>query len=603
MAIDTTVSGWLDELRHAGKTINEYTSTLQDDKHAFVGPAYREGWGKKNPENHALEWFSLMRAQCLLGNPRVRFTSDSPDNATQMRALALTHACNAWSQRTQMRNLNEELLMDYGFKWAVCLVTSEPQPGYYDTDNVPYWPAAYRIPTGWFRYDTTARRAQRRRWSAHLNISDRETLLELAKDEKSGWKADQIELIAKQNVRKFRENDNSSPDRDEIAYWEIHAPDIELDNSPGKDKGYFGTIFTVVDDQSDAMGYVRDPFPYFGPPQGPYVAGGDYVIPDESAPMGPLTATKFQAEYVNRIARAGIRGVEKYKRLVLVRNGGNLPDLIKDGQDQFVFSIDDKDVRSAVNQVEIGGITEQYIAAKQDAQGTLDRNSGITDLMRGKVDPSNTATADALANQSGQTRTSYTVAKFRAFVTQIMWHVGYFIDRDEDIEMQVPESAGLKDAQGRPSTLVQGGIGKDQKPEEFFGHNLGLEVGSMERDLQMDVQVRQAILNNKIQQIAALGPIASLFINWQKNLDDEAEMTGVRELRDIINVPMLQALGMMQIQQQGQQPPGDAPKTPQPTFSRTVNTKGTTLPQSMAARGDGKPLTPKPVLATKMATK
>jgi hypothetical protein len=612
--IDVTVSGWLEELRQSGASLREYTHTVKDDKHMLVGPAYRQGWGRRSPENHALEWFSYMRSRCLMGNPRVRWVSDSPDQDTQTRSSALTHACNAWTQRTNMRNLNEELLMDYGFKWSVCLVTSEPAPGWTGTNNAPYWPAAYRLPTEWFRFDMAARRAEARRWSAHLNIGSRTQLLELADDPKSGWDKEVLEGIVRQNVRKFRDDRTVIPERDEIPYWEIWAPDVELPESKGRDKGYNGTIYTLVDEQSATLGFPRKPRPYFGPPTGPYVFGGDYVVPDESLPMGPLTATKYQAEYVNKIARATIRAVEKYKNIVLVRNGSNLPDIIKDGTDQYVFSIDDPDVRSSVTQVQVAGATEQHFAAKMDAQATLDRNSGITDLMRGQVDHRNKATADALAAQASESRTSYTEAKFHAFIARIIWTVGYFIDRDEDIEIEIPESAGMMDPKtGRPATKVKGGLAKGQSAEEFFGHQLSLEIGSMERDLAQDVQLRQGILDMTIQQIAALGPQTALYIDWQKYLDTKAELTGVHELKDIVNVPMMQMLAMQMLQQQAQQgqqgQPGGAPqRSPQPDYSRTVNMKNasppqTSLPQSMANRGShagngagpAKQLTAKPV--------
>ena len=601
MSLDTTISGWLEELEHSEAAIKPYLESLREDTLAFTGKSYRAGHGRNAPENHALEWFSLMRGQLLMGNPAVRWTS-MLDGDAQARAHALTMATNMVSKRLMFRNVNEQLLMDFGFKWAVALVKNSPAPGFEDIRGTPKWPAVYRISPRQFRYDTAATRADARAWSAHLVIGSRKKLMELAKDEDSGWNRDALETLERQNVTKFRDKENKIPERDEIAYWEIWCPGEELDKSPGAKKGYNGTIYTVADNQGYQIGWIRDPYPAFVPPWGPYVVGGDYVVPDESAHMGPLTASSQQANYLNRIKRATARAVENYKNLVIVRNGGNLPDLIKTGDDQFVYSIDDKDPASAVVQLQVGGATQQHFAAQEDAQGTLDKVSGITDIMRGQVDPRNKATQDALAAQSSAGRTSGTVSKFYDLVTRYLYTVGYFIDIDDEIEIELgPQAVGkFVDAKGQPTTKLKGGHHKNQDPEEFFQLDLDLKVGSMERTLENDAQMQMMLIDQTIGQIATLGLQTAAFVDWDTILEAKAELSGIQILKRIVDVQGMKqmAAAMMQMQAQqgssaggGVQPAGSGKPQLQYAGNAKSAAPGAGLVERMAAKGASGPQT------------
>jgi hypothetical protein len=51
MAIDTSLSGWLDELQHAEASIKPYLESMIEDKKAYMGRAFRTGEGRMAPEN------------------------------------------------------------------------------------------------------------------------------------------------------------------------------------------------------------------------------------------------------------------------------------------------------------------------------------------------------------------------------------------------------------------------------------------------------------------------------------------------------------------------------------------------------------------------
>lgn len=597
MALDTSVSGWLDELRYARENNRKYMHGYRDDLKNFVGTGYKEAFGRSQPENHTLEWFSLMRAQCLMGNPRFRFSTDVPGDP-QLRAQAYSYAVTNWARQTRMRNLNERLLMDWGFRRAVCLVTSEPRPGYAEEEDPPYWPAAYSIDPMRFRADPAATNPETWQWSAHLNIVSRRQLLDLASDSKSGWNERAINMLAEMNVKKFRDDTTQIPERDEVAYWEIWAPSVELNESKGPRKGFHGTLFTVVDEQALDVGWLRNPRPYFGPRAGPYVVSGDYIVPGDAMPLSHVVATKSQTDHVNRIKRATIRAIEAYKKLILIRNGSNLESKIKDGKDLFVYSYDDADIKSNVVQMEIAGATEQHFAAAQDAHGTLDRVSGMTDEMRGESQVGVKATQAAIAAQAGNTRTSFDVAKFRDFITEIGRRVGYYFARDHDVEMELPpEIASLvphpKTGMPLSAAKLRGGQAKGESLDEYETLRLAVVAGSTERDVATDVQLKDQVMSMTVQEVAALGPQTAPFIDWQTILDARADYYEMPELKHIVNIEAMGAIGAAMMQA-GQQQGGTPPQPGQGAQPRVVaapsgNKPTQTLPQRMAARAGSGP--------------
>lgn len=596
MAIDTSVSGWVDELRH-GKAHNEkYLHGYREDLKNFVGTGFKEGFGRAQPENHTLEITSLMRAQCLMGNPRFRYTTEIPGDA-QIRALAYSYSVTNWARQTRMRNLNERLLMDWLFRRAVCVVTSEARPGYAEEEDPPFWPAAYRVAPRHFRHDPAALNPETWAWSAHLNIASRRELLGLAEDKKSGWDAAAINKLHAQNVKKFREDDATIPERDEVPYWEIWCPGFELPESKGAKKGYFGTVFTVLEDQARGIGWLRKPYPYYGCRAGPYVVSGDYVVPDEAFSLSHVVATKAQADHLNRVKRSTIRAIEAYKKIILVRNGANLEQKIKDSKDLFVYTYDDPDIKSNVVQMELAGATEQHFAAAQDAHGTLDRVSGMTDEMRGETQSGVKATQSAIAAQAGAVRTTFSVAKFRDFIGEIGRRAGYYYARDHDVEMDLPSeiAALIPDPKtGLPSTgaRLRGGLAKGEKPDEYETMGFGVIAGSTERDVQADVQMKDAVITQTLGELAQLGPQTSLYVDWQAILDMRAEFYEMPELKRIADIQKMQAVGAMMMQTGAQ--PGQGPQpaqSPQPhaSQSRSNAAPKPSLPQRMAGKASSGP--------------
>ncbi len=566
MSIDTSPTGWLEELRYSAESLKPKLESLREDKLAFTGLGFSAGEGRDMPENAALEWFALFRGQTLLGNPQVRVTSPLEGDPAA-RALALTMAMNTVSKRLQLCRVNEQLLGDFGFKWATCLIKNAPPPGFAGLNSTKKWPWIYRVSPTKYRFDPGADRPDSRVWQAHLQIGSRKQLIKQAKENVGGWNLDALERLANQDVKKWREPKATTPERDELAYWEIWCVEEEVDylgtvdgvkiTNPGSKAGYNGTIFTIADDQPGEIGFIRDPQAAFVPPWGPYITGGDYLVPDEQVPMGPITASTGQAAFLNRTKRATNAAIEAYKRII-VSSDPKLAAAIKSGNMDWVFSIEAEDLRSKLMQVEVGGATEQHFAAEASAEMSLQKVQGITDLMKGIVDPRNKATQDVLAAQASGNRSSGTLSKYYQLINGYLYTAIYFINIDDDVEIELgPQAKGMfTDSDGNPTTRLRGGLERDQDPEEFFNLDLELRVGSMERSLEMDNQLKLAILQETYQEMATFGLATAPYADVQAYLDEKAEMTGMPILKRLFNVPMMRALGMAMIQAGMQQGAG-----------------------------------------------
>lgn len=541
--MEYTVDSLLHEIRVSKEKIKKHLTDYDDDVYDITGPAYEEGKGQLNPQNHSYEWMALMLPQLTMGSPRVMVRSRR-GGQPEVRARALTHALNLWSSVTRMRDLNEKLAVDFGYRWAICLVTTTPNPSEADSEDPAFWPTAHRISPRHFIFDSQSFDKETWEWCGHLVITTKKALIEKAKNEK-GWNMELLEKLQPMNVQQFRSETNEGPSisRDEVAYWEIWCRGSRHPGDPPARDGYNGRIYTVFEGQDStkagkAATWIREPRPYFGPRWGPYCFTGGYIVPDKSVPLSPIVATKAQEEFLNRIDKAICHSIEDYKRLVLVRNGDPaLIQTIRDGKHDYVYPYNDENVKSDVVQLEIAGITQNHMAAHEHARETLDRASGITDAMRGNVTGQGTATEQALAASAGTARTSFPALKFKNFVSDILRTVAYYFDRDEDVILDLGQDAvgEFFGPDGEPyeaPILIRGST--NDPMSDFDLMDFEIEAGSMERSAEMDRQTRMAVIDQTWGMLAQLSP-AGVLPRVSVWLRMKAELTGIREIMDLFD--------------------------------------------------------------------
>jgi hypothetical protein len=395
-------------------------------------------------------------------------------------------------------------------------------------------------------------------------IRDKSSVLEDArKNPKAGWIIENIEHLAysSDNVRMKRQK-KDVPDREEILGYDIWIPEIELEDSPGTDEGFHGTIYTIaVDAATDPLGkertgMIREPRPFYGPRWGPYIQYGVHPVPNDSYPLSPLLAVSMQVEELNRHDRSMSESAARYKRVLLYDQADvkTAQDLRDATHDHFVGvrGLDKERIIPA----EIGGITDQQITFKQMLKERLDRVSGFGDAQRGIVQGRGTATEATIADANADVRIAFTKQQFQGAVERTLQTVAWYMYHDDQIVFPLGQEAAqvFED----PDPWFVGGQHGGESGASFDDLELEIEAYSMERS---DEGLNQRRRLQAFQMVLAIAPIAAQtpWIDWAELLD----MTG-----DALNLPELGALfkadvaaeAMGQMQQDEEPPPGSEPR-------------------------------------------
>lgn len=601
MGLKLTPAGLSDELRISKLKVQSHLKDWEQDVASYATPGFKTGFGSfaSSPENHNFEWIALNLAKLVAGTPHCRISTTRPGEA-EVRAKALTYALNHWARLTHMREKLERFGVDLSIRYAVALVTSEPQPGYVEAEDPPYWPSITRLSIKRFLFDPTALEPEQWQWAAHLTIRNRSDVIAAAESgQEKGWDVKALRALTEPSLKEYRPSDAQRVERDEIAYWEFWVPGEPTEAE--RDEGYNGRIFTVLDGEEakDDDGWVREPRDFFGPISGPYVFVGAYPVPDEAVPLAPLVASRQQAEYLNRIKRATILAVEAYKRLLLVRGDDAMVQSIKDNPTETVFKYEGPDVREAAISFEVGGITQQLLVAGEDARQTLDRVSGMFDADRGNVTGDATATENLQAGQASAQRTGFLTTKFMEFTARLFFVAAYYFDRDEDVVLDLPpEAAGqFQGPNGEPleHPVIRGGMAEGANPDDFNSLDLTIDVGSMTRSVEMANEYKLLQIELTLQSLMLMAPHAA-YMNVAKYLSLRAEITGIPELEELANPQMMAAVSMLMLQQGGEAQNAGS-KGAQPRLSSDIKPGGgkparKPTPLEQSGSGAGKPSRP-----------
>lgn len=594
--LDRTQGGLLEELLASEARLRPFTDTYEKDLLRICGPAYGTSMQEivGDPENHWQEWLSIFLPQLVYGNPHCTV---SPDNIAWVpeRAKATEAALNTWGRLIDMRHELERCMSDFAVRWACGIVQPQPVEGHSDAEDPPYLPGFSRLSPLDVRWDSTVNDVRKGRWTAHRVVYDIESLLEDVKAGRSkGWDRVQLEGIAKsagRDTRAMTTHNQSAKraTRKQVVVWEVWDREHKLKGAPGEKDGYHGTLFTVLDSQhaqpkkgSKAVElWVREPRSFFGRRKGPHIIQGAMLLGDLCEPLSPLTATTAQAVYLNRVARAIQRAVEDYKRGI-VTNSTALADKIALGEDMSVWSAEGIDVRQMATQVEFGGLTQQLLAAKEDARQTLDRNSGLHDAQRGNVTGVATATEVQAAGISSQLRSSFLVEKARSFVREVYECGAFYFDLDPDVVLD------LGDGQ-----QVRGGIPRKQKGRwNALDHErLALQIDpySMGRTDEQTKQVRLAACNGAIQQVASLPPTIGPAFNLPMYMRIVQDASGLRELEQLFDPEVYYQLQAMALQsEQVMQPNPKKSGSPRFLWNSSSHANAGASPGGSRAAG-GKP--------------
>ena len=502
MAINVSSSNLDREKEAALVNAKQHLKVFDRQVREYHGSAYREaqrdaGETSENSNhsrilNHGHAWMSHVLGQMVYESPAVRVGTKRPDEQGA-GALLLHHGMNRWVKDHEFNVEFELCVRDAQFNFGVALVSHEPVPTlrpleyYGGVDDqgqrekksmLPWAPTFYRISQKRFFWDPTALSQAECRFFGHIEIHDKNDLIAHAeRHPEEGWN---LELLRKMqtgnedDTRYGRSTQNEQidqPDRGEVYVVKMWIPGRQLAGKKRED-GFHGAWYTIPlhpvgtqergeiskpDDPKTGVqppdnpdgdndpGYLRKPYAAYCPPQGPYVVGSCYSVPDDACGLGPLTATQELQDELNLVAAANTRSAKDWKRGYVV--GGKdkgLAGKMKSNPHDYLFYSAGFD-RGMVAEVQVGGIDPQGLVQEQRMKAFLDEYSGLADPQKGQVSDG-TATAVHHAIQQGNVRMSFIEKKMYRFAQRILEVVAWYMWHDNRVVMPHVPCDHLEDA-------------------------------------------------------------------------------------------------------------------------------------------------------------
>lgn len=606
----------MEEGRDATKRHLEYTS-VAISKYAgryFVSNSEDSEW---TPENTYFEYMTAMLPRLVYHNPRWKIRSRRAGAQSDV-AEAMQAGLNRIVKDARFHVTLRDVALDMLFAFGVVLVKETQRDGLSLAEDdpiypsMPTWPVAERVPPDKFFMDPLAYEWKTCRYQGHEWRIDKEDLLQRASDNpEEGWNKNAIEALSVDTV------DDQGPyglmagqsnigyiDRKEIRAYDIWFPEIELDDSPGADAGFHGTVYTIAvgqsgEDKDPKTGFIREPRPFYGPRTGPYTLFGVYKVPNSPYPLSPLVAVEGQIRELNTHARVSSQAMRKYKRMIGVSNN-TTAQRIKNAPHDHVVAIDAEDLRNAVVSMEFAGLSEHTIAYEERLRERVNRLIGMDETMRGSTTGEGTATEHTLASESATARISEIKAAFTNAVVDVGYSLGHYLFYSDTTvfpvsDQMLQEGVKLPEWLGQDVQLwFRGGNEEHGSGYTYEDLELDIEPFSMERTsegLQMQRMMQAHEIVRGDMPLWAQYPDFP-WKEWYKKLGDAFNLP---ELEDIIRPEMMERLAMqlemmtqMQAQPQMAAPQGakfetqlmGGGKGPRPMQSRGP---------SQAAQGQGKP--------------
>lgn len=575
------------EIEGAEEVREKHLANLQDQVERYHGPYYKEGtFGDYASENHYYEYISLIVPRLVFDNPRVRVGTRRP-GTQDMVAQAIRHGLNRWIRDTNLRTSLTEIATDVVFNYGVALITEEenktltPKTGVQKPSH-PMRPTVTRIPPKRFIVDPAATSMEDARFVGHRWVRDKEDLLEMAKEKSDeGWDVEAIESLTHTTDKRELGRNSDTPDRKEVVCYEIWIPEVELEDSPGKNEGFHGTIYTLgvasAKDSDEKVAFVREPRPYYGPRWGPYTLFGLYQVPNSIYPLGSLTAIEGQIEELNRHAEAAATSADQYKKLILVDNTDpKFVQRVKDGKDNFVIPVSGLE-RNRVVQAEVGGMTQQQLSYLQVARERLDRNSGLSDAQRGNVEGRGTATEVTVAAEAGTARMAFMKRQFSDAVQKMLCTVAWYLYYDDRVVM--PLGLEAEREFGEEDPWLVGGEHDPDSGASFDDLELEIEPYSMERTTEGSHQRKIMEMFQIVTQTAQMIPQMP-YVDWEALFAKIGDAINVPDMGSLIDVNLAKQMAQLEdLIPDGKRP--DAPR-----LSKDLGDAGKARPKvTEAAKG------------------
>ena len=472
----------------------------------FTGPWWKQATlaagaegrsGEYAPENAYYEYISLVVPRLIFDNPRM-MVGTRRKGPQEKVAEAVRHGLNRWVRDIDLRRRLVRHATDMMFNFSIAVTTEEPRKGVelptWITEGteltIPTWPMTERLAQKHYFQDPGALHVDALRFRGHEYRRDKSDILKEAREfPELGWNVKAVEDLATDTYADSEERyQNKTPYREEVRAYEMWVPEHELDDSPGEEEGFHGTLYTLGVSQASSYGsegnakFLRDPRPFYGPAWGPYTMFGAYYVPNSAMPLAPLTACNAQINDLNDQVLAASISMQKHKR-ILGCPTERAARIVKDTYHDFVVVIPfDDEGHPLVQEYVLGGMTAEQIEWIQHTRDRTDRILGIDDALRGTVTGQGTATEHQIANESATARLAFIKANFTDAVVQIQKTAAYYMYHSDEVIFPLDDAAAQSEMFG--DVKEPWFIGGDEDPESGYSFDdleLEIEPYSMER--------------------------------------------------------------------------------------------------------------------------
>jgi hypothetical protein len=566
------------ERDQARETIKAHLDSLDDSVDRYVGRHYgRSRVTKKyQPENHEYEFVSLMVPRLVFANPKVKVTTRRLGKPAIV-ARSMHHGMNRWVEDEGYKSTLRTICVDFLLRWGVSITLPKQRKGRGkipkpdgSTSEFPWVPTTKRLSTRDVYWDTLATDRSDLAFIGHRITRYKDDVLREARENpQMGWNVSAIESVPVN--RKDDEPRNERRDRGEITYDVIWVRHHRLEGKPGPEEGFNGVVCTIATGSGGDNVELREPFPCYCPPWGPYTFYGAHVVPDETIPLSPVVPVLGQVEELNAAARAYRESVKRRKKIGVTNSIEEKIGLkFQKARDGDVIDIAGF-MKDMIAEIELGGPSADQAYAIEMFKRTLANISGIDDAQRGAVTGRGTATENAIASQNAGVRTNGINDAWTDAVASNLKTVAWYLFHDNRVAMPVgPEAAmelgippeiGEDGAIYMPDPWLHGGMHEELSGFAFEDLELCIEPYSMERTSEGRQQQQLDFLLRFALEVAPAIPM-NPHVRWQEWMQAASDLANQPLFARIVDMNVASQMSQMgmALQVQEAQAKSEGPK-------------------------------------------
>lgn len=435
------------------------------------------------PENQYFQYVATMSPQVAFKNPKVEVYS-TRDDMGDSSARFLNYGLNQWVEDVDLVAKINPAIVESFFRFGMLHQYLGDLPGYQGDDEfVPQTVRVERLEGRHCFVDPDCKDWDGKRYAGHRYTVDKDDLVD---DEESDTKT-VLTLPVSDEIEEGRNKRHEKVMTNQVTLRQIWVPEIQLagkDLPPWWDKregdptpalGYHGTLFTLAAGQGGAI-YAKHPKPFYGPPWGPYTLIGIYEMLDWALPLAPLAAVKDQIDNLNDLTTSANEAARRHK-VIGATDTADKTEKLNDSKDGDFIALEGFD-KNTTGSFELGGLTQTHQVQVAMALERNERNLGLSSAKMGMVKGDASATEQAIANDSGNLRTSWVKAQVQRGIVNVLKTASWWMWTSHDIRF--PLRGKSREELVRPEV--------DQMEDQF---RMALEGGDLDAAINIEQQIQQ----------------------------------------------------------------------------------------------------------------